>query len=349
MEKNRERYNLLTFYKFVDIDNPEQITDEHRLFLQDIGVKGRVYISSEGISSTVTANQGQTLAYKLYLENIPYFRDIPDIDDKATVVEEHKFSKLIVRHRKEIIALGEPYKASDIENSKRTLSPEKFKEMMEQKPDDFVIVDMRNNYEYELGHFKGAIPAGTESFRELPSLIDKYKEEFSNKNVLMYCTGGIRCEKAAVFLDRHGLNNFYQLDGGIVKYLNTFNDGNWLGNLYTFDNRVSTDVGDQITHSTISLCKFSGKPTTNMYNCRYGPCNRQYMATAEEYARHFGFCSQDCTDKAKHDFYIRPDKLIDSMNYKELRGKIKADPNLKESITAQMLAHVQKHLDGVQF
>lgn len=142
---------------------------------------------------------------------------------------------MIVKYRKEIVALGEVVTAEQVKNSYQTISPDEFKSMLEKGEGDLEILDMRNTYEYKLGHFKNAVPAGTTNFREMLEMVEKYKEKFSDKKVVMYCTGGIRCEKLSVLLSEHGFKNFYALHGGVVGYTNKFNDGSRLGNLYTFD------------------------------------------------------------------------------------------------------------------
>jgi UPF0176 protein len=120
-------------------------------------------------------------------------------------------------------------------------------------------------------------------------------------------------------MQKAGLTNTYQLDGGVVKYINTFNDGNWEGNLYVFDDRVSQKVGDEKTHITIGECIYSGKKTDNCENCRYSPCNARIIADLEEYRNHAGFCSRECADKALSDTLVRTDIRMDRINYKQER------------------------------
>jgi UPF0176 protein len=341
-------FKLLTFYKFVDIENPEEEVKKQKQYCQDIGMKGRIFIGEEGINAQITCNKGQEQAYRIFLENSVYFKDIPDIDIKAVKVDEHKFPKMIVRYRKEIVALGVVYKAEEILKSKRKLSVDEFKKIMDSGEDKYAILDMRNNYEFKLGHFKNAVPADTISFREVTQFVDKYKEQFAGKEIIMYCTGGIRCEKLSVLLDQHGLPGVYQLDGGVVKYVNSYNDGNWLGNLYTFDDRISSQVGDEKTHRIISRCHFTGEPNEDYHNCRYGPCNAQIIAKPKAYRKHLGFCSEDCAKNAFTDLFIR-DVKWDPINYKELRGKIKQNENKREEVTELIQSHLKKWLAGIEF
>ncbi len=347
--RKAKKYILLTYYKFVDLDNPLQIVEEHKNFCMDIGLLGRIFIGEEGISGTVSGLPGQIEAYKLYLKSKEYFNDVPDIDIKATAVDSHKFDKLIVRYRKEIVALGATYSADEIKKYAHRMSIDQFKNLIDTGADNFVILDMRNDYEYQLGHFKGAVPAGTFQFRELRNIIDRYKQEYAGKEIVMYCTGGIRCEKASVMLEKEGLPGVYQLDGGVVKYVNTYNDGNWLGNLYTFDGRISTQVGDKDTHTVISNCHYTGEPAEDFFNCRYSPCNYHFIAKPEEYKYHFGFCSEDCLNNAKNDLYVRNDFDIDPLNYKELRGKIKSKPEIYDDIKEMINLHLDKMTKGIDY
>lgn len=349
MIKPDTNFKLLTFYKFVDIDNAREVAEEHKTFCQGIGMRGRIYIGEEGISATVTVNQGQLMAYKLYLNSIPYFRDIPDIEIKANDVDSHKFDKMIVKYRKEIVVLGAVYQAKDIENSKVKMSIEEFKNILDSEDDSYVILDMRNNYEYKLGHFKNAIPAGTFHFRDLDKHLSDYKQQFQDKKIVMYCTGGIRCEKAAIMLEKSGLEGVFQLDGGVVKYTNVFDDGNWLGNLYTFDGRVSTKIGSKPTHFIISECHYTGEPAEEMFNCRFTSCNQQFISSFDEFKKHFGFCSEKCVKDALNSLLIKNDFTIDNLNYKQLRGRIKSHPNETDSIRQIINNHVSKHLEGIEF
>ncbi len=318
--RHKPKYELLTFYKFVDIPEEEvsEIAQEHLDFCRDIGLKGRIYIGTEGISSTVTGNLGQTRAYRMFLENSKYFQNIPDIDTKATPVNDHKFPRMSVKIRHEIVTLGTKVTAEEVKKYKKELTPDEFKAILDgDKADDYLILDMRNDYEYRLGHFKNAIPAGTVNFREVPQLLEKYGEQAKGKKIIWYCTGGIRCEKAAVLANRDTDTEFYSIQGGVVKYVNEHNDGNWLGNLYTFDDRVSTFVGDEKTHTIIGECQYTGEKTDNCENCRYAPCNARLIATPDAYRKNFGFCSEECYLKARQDGLVRSVSW-DKMDYKKL-------------------------------
>ena len=314
------KYTLLTFYAFVDIPESEldSIAQDHLDFTRDIGLRGRVYIGTEGMSSTVTGNQGQCRAYREYLKWSKYFKDIRDIDSKSTPVDDHQFARMSVKIREEIVTLGERVTAREVQKYHREITIADFKAVIDDKNDEYAILDMRNDYEYRLGHFRWAIPAGTDNFREVPKLLEKYKREFAGKKVVFYCTWGIRCEKASVIMNKAGMTDLYSLEGWVVKYVNEYNDGNWMGNLYTFDGRVSTQIGDVSTHTTIGECCYTGEMTDNCENCRYSPCNARLIATERSYRKHLGLCSKECYEKARIDGFVK-DIEWDRFDYKSSR------------------------------
>ena len=342
-------YTLLTFYKFVDIADPHAEVAEHSAFCKDVGLKGRIYIGEEGISATLTGNDGQIKAYKLYLQSSKYFQNIPDLDIKATRVDEYYFDRMIVKYRKEIVALGTPVTQAEIEQYRKEMSTEDFKKLIDSGDlEDRVIIDMRNDYEYKLGHFKNAIPAGTVNFREVPELLEKYKKLFGEKKIVRYCTGGIRCEKLSAIVHKAGLDNVYALDGGVVRYVNEYNDGNWLGNLYTFDGRVSARVGDDTTHTTIGECIYSGLKTDNCENCRYSPCNARIICRRNQYKRFMGFCSEECYQNAKRDMLIK-DADRDNFNYQAVRDALKDGTPEADGLVRTAQEHLEKEIAKAPF
>lgn len=345
----RKNYYLLAFYKFVNVPDPKTEVKNLGIFCNDIGMKGRIYIGEEGINAQCSVNEGQKAALLLYLNAHPLFNNIPDIEEKSTSVSDHQFPKMIVRYKNEIVVLGEVYNASEIEEVKYKISTDEFKNILDDKnPSDYLILDMRNNYEYELGHFKNSLPAGTMTFKETEKYIEQYRNEAGNKEVIMYCTGGIRCEKLAVLLKNSGMEKVKQLDGGVIKYTNLHDDGNWLGNLYTFDDRVSTYIGNAKTHTVISKCHYTGKPAEAMFNCRYGICNDQIIADPKEYKNHFGFCSEKCWHDAIDNLNIR-NADFDLWDYNEIRRKIRRGIENNDDMKKKISEHFEKNLSKINF
>lgn len=349
--KHKPKFSLLTFYKFVNIPENEvmDIALEHLDFCRDLGLKWRVYIGTEGISSTVTGNTWQLWSYRHYLENSHYFRDIKDIDAKATPVDDHQFPRMSVKVRDEIVTLGSKVTAEEVLKFHKEISPEGFKALLDSgKTDDYVILDMRNDYEYDLGHFKNAVPAWTLNFREVPKLLEKYKNEFGKKKVIFYCTGGIRCEKLSVLMTQEWFDELYSLQWGVVKYVNKYNDGNWLGNLYTFDDRISTQVGDETTHTTIGKCIYTEEATDLIHNCRYAPCNAHFLATQKAFRSHGGFCSEECYHKAQEDGLVRVVDW-DQYDYKNRMREVHRGERDLEATRQEIKIHIKKEFGKSQF
>lgn len=347
--RHKTTYKLLTYYKFINISDAHEQVAAHKIFCDDIGMKGRIYIGPEWISATMTCNAGQYEAYILFLLANPYFADlITQIEEKATVEDGHKFEKMIVRYRDEIVALGKKVTQEQIDDANRVLSIDEFKQVMDTNSNEWAILDMRNDYERQLGHFKNALPAGTVNFREVQDLITKYKEKLADKKVLMYCTWGIRCEKLSALLQEEWVDNFYGLEGGVVQYTNAYNDGNRLGNLYTFDGRVSCPIGDQNTHQTIAHCIYTDDPTNHCENCRYSPCNARIICKSSAYRAHFGFCSTACAESAAQDILVK-NADRDDMDYKDARSKIKHEPDFSQKIIKKTQEYIRKHISNIEY
>lgn len=347
---HKPKYKLITFYKFVNIpeDELKKVSQEHLDFCRDIWLKGRIYIWTEGISSTVTGNIWQCKAYKMFLDSSKYFQNVEWFDEKASDVDGHKFPRMSVKIREEIVKLGVKVTEEEIKKYDKRLTPDEVKKIIDEGNDDYLILDMRNDYEYRLWHFKGAIPAWTVNFREVPKLLEKYGEQAKGKKILWYCTGWIRCEKASVLANKEWDTEYYAIEWGIMGYINKHNDWNWLWNLYTFDDRVSTFVWDSETHTTIWECCFSGKLTDNCENCRYSPCNARLIADKKEYRKHMGFCSEECFCNAKKDWLIK-DVDFDSLNYQNLRNDSKNNPENKEKNLEKIAKHLDSNLEWVTF
>lgn len=340
----RNIYTLLTYYKFVSIPDLEGEIKEHKKFCTQIGMKWRIYIGPEWISATLTGNDGQVMAYKLYMQSKYWLRDVDFLDLKATKVDDYYFDKMVCKYRDEIVKLDYMVTQEEVEKYKQEISIEDFKQIMENWDDKkYAILDMRNSYEYKLWHFRYAEPSGTVNFREVWELIEAYKARFGNKKVIMYCTWGIRCEKLAVMLHKYWLKNFYSLQSGIVGYVNYYDDGNWLWNLYTFDGRVSTHIWTKKTHTTIWRCIYTDSLTDNIENCRYWPCNARIICKPKEYRKHLWFCSLECYIKAKKDLRIKDDSF-DKNNYQDIRNKIKKYPKQEEQYKTKVVNFLDSRL-----
>ena len=232
MEKSL--YRVLLYYKYVPIEDPETFAVEHLEACKEIGLKGRILVGTEGINGTCSGTVEQTDAYMDLLKSDERFADMVFKIDEA---DGHAFKKMHVRARQEIVNLSLEEDINPNELTGKRLSPEEwFKQMQEE---DTIIIDARNDYEFDLGHFRGAVRPDIENFRDLPEWIRDNKEQFEGKKILTYCTGGIRCEKFSGWLVREGFEDVSQLHGGIASYgKDPVAKGQlWDGQMYVFDER----------------------------------------------------------------------------------------------------------------
>jgi UPF0176 protein len=188
----------------------------------------------------------------------------------------------------------------------KRLSPEEFHEMLQR--DDVVVLDGRNDYEYEIGHFRKAIRPDVRTFREFPEWIQAHRDEFQGKKVLTYCTGGIRCEKLSGYLLKQGLDEVYQLDGGIVTYGKDPKVKGHLfdGKCYVFDGRIAVRINHTDEDTVIAHCSHCGQPSDRYINCAYLDCHRQHICCEQCEQMTAGFCSEECEVSAKREGRIDP-------------------------------------------
>ncbi|WP_336787187.1 oxygen-dependent tRNA uridine(34) hydroxylase TrhO [Paenibacillus sp. MMO-177] len=285
-------YRILLYYKYVHIENPEQVTAEHLRFCKELGLKGRILISDQGINGTCSGTTQQTDAYMAYMNEHPLFKDITYKIDES---EGHVFKKLFVRHKNELVTLRYKKKMDPNVLTGKRLSPKQFYEQLQQ--DDVIIIDGRNDYEYDIGHFRGAIRPTVESFREFPEWIRKnLPEDAKNKPILTYCTGGIRCETLTGVLLEEGFTDVAQLEGGIVTYGKDeeVKGRLWDGKCYVFDDRISVPINRTEEDVVIGKCHHCGKPEDRYVNCANVTCDKRHICCEECEAEHERHCSEEC-------------------------------------------------------
>ncbi|KAB7668844.1 rhodanese-related sulfurtransferase [Bacillus sp. B1-b2] len=283
-------YRVLLYYKYVTIENPEEFTMEHLAFCKELGLLGRILVSSEGINGTVSGTVEQTDKYMEFFKQDPRFADtIFKIDEE----DGHAFKKMHVRTKKELVNLNLENDVNPLETTGKHLKPDEWLEQM-QSPDT-VIIDARNDYEFDLGHFRGAIKPDIETFRELPEWIKENKEMLEGKKILTYCTGGVRCEKFSGWLLKEGFEDVSQLDGGIVTYGKDpeVQGELWDGQCYVFDQRISVPVNRK-EHVVVGRDLFSGEPCERYVNCANPECNRKMLCSEENEEKYMRSCSHEC-------------------------------------------------------
>ncbi|WP_223590323.1 oxygen-dependent tRNA uridine(34) hydroxylase TrhO [Neobacillus bataviensis] len=285
-----QEYRVLLYYKYVQIENPEETVNEHRQVCQDLGLLGRIIIASEGINGTVSGTIKQTDDYIKWMDEHPLFSGTVFKIDEAT---EHAFKKLRVRHRPELVTLRLEDDVDPHVLTGKHLKPREFFEAMQRE--DTVVIDARNDYEFDLGHFRGAVRPDILNFRDLPQWIRENKQEFEGKKILTYCTGGIRCEKFSGWLRQEGFEDVSQLEGGIVTYGKDpeVQGELWDGQLYVFDERISVPVNRK-EHVVVGKDFYTGEPCERYVNCANPECNRKILCSEESEHKHLRSCSHEC-------------------------------------------------------
>ncbi len=308
-------YRVLLYYKYVTIDDPETFAQEHLDFCKSLGLKGRILVSTEGLNGTLSGPVEATEKYKEHVRSDERFKDIVFKEDKA---EEHAFKKMHVRPRKEIVAFDLDEDVNPKELTGKYYSPSEFKEAL--LSDDTIILDARNDYEYDLGHFRGAVRPDITRFRDLPDWIRNHKDELSGKKIVTYCTGGIRCEKFSGWLKREGFEDVGQLEGGIATYgKDPETQGEyWDGKMYVFDERISVDV-NHVNKTVVSKEWFDGTPCERYINCSNPECNKQILVSEENEERYLGACSYECAADERNR-YVKRHNISDEEKQRRLEN-----------------------------
>ncbi|MGM8215371.1 oxygen-dependent tRNA uridine(34) hydroxylase TrhO [Bacillaceae bacterium W0354] len=299
-------YRVLLYYKYVKIDNPEEFTEQHLEFCKDLGLKGRILIAEEGINGTVSGTVEQTDAYMETMKEDSRFEDMIFKIDEA---DGHAFKKMHVRHRPELVTLRLEDDIDPNELTGNYLAPKEFYEMMQKE--NTIVIDARNDYEYDLGHFEGAVRPDIKAFRELPEWIRENKEMLEGKRILTYCTGGIRCEKFSGWLKKEGFEDVHQLHGGIVTYGKDpeVKGRRWNGKCYVFDERISVPV-NQVEHVVVGKDYFTGEPCERYVNCANPECNKQILCSEENEHFYMRGCTHECRVHPRN-MYVKEHNLTE--------------------------------------
>ncbi|WP_284928391.1 oxygen-dependent tRNA uridine(34) hydroxylase TrhO [Candidatus Phytoplasma sp. AldY-WA1] len=291
MSSKKENYLIILFYNYTHIEDPEKFKEEHWNYCQKLGLLGRIIISSEGINGTLSGFKEDIETYMAYLKKIKGFENI---DFKIDAHHKHVFPRLSIKVRKEIVALKLDKDLVPESNPDNYLEPKKFFQTLKEK--DVVVLDVRNDYEYDLGHFRNSINPKISNFRDFPEWVEKNLSFLKNKKVLTYCTGGVRCEKASILLRSKGLNEVYQLKGGIIKYSQEPEVQGQLfdGQVYVFDQRIAVKVNKK-ENIIVGRDFFDQKPCERYINCGNPSCNKQILCSEENEMNYLGSCSLECS------------------------------------------------------
>ena len=310
----RESFNRITcsFYKYCFIDNPEGLRNKLYSDLIEQDILGRIYVSKEGINAQISIPEHNVDNFKSYIHSIDVFSDIKF---KHAVEEGTSFLKLKILVRDEIVAYKVPQESYDMNNTGVHLKPVDFNRSIKEK--DSIVVDMRNYYESEVGRFKNAIIPDAHFSKELLPKVAEVLEGKEDKKVHLYCTGGIRCEKASSYLIKKGFKEVYQLEGGIIQYAHDMKENNlkseFIGKNFVFDDRM----GERVTNDIIGKCHQCKTPSDDHKNCKNDACHLLFIQCDKCAEKYNDCCSNACNEFLQLDI--------------ETQKKLRKDENKKVS------------------
>lgn len=288
-EENFQR-TTISFYRYVMIGDTEEMRDQLYREWDALNCFGRIYLAHEGINAQMSIPEANLSAFLEKLDQIPEFSDMPI---KYAVEDDGKsFFKLIIKTRKKILADGQDDDAYDVSNVGKHLSALEFHELS--KDGENLIIDIRNRYESEIGHFEGAVCPEADTFRDEITMVADMFHDQKEKKVLLYCTGGIRCEKASAFLKHKGFKDVNQLHGGVIEYARQVKklnlESRFIGKNFVFDNRMGERISDQV----ISSCHRCGEPCDQHVNCANDACHLLFIQCKYCAEKNNHCCSDEC-------------------------------------------------------
>jgi len=290
---------VLLYYKYTEVENPEDLRESQFELCSKLGLKGRILIAKEGMNGTIGGSEESCMEYIRVTSNIKGF---DGIDWKISHNTDDSFPKLKVVVRDEIVSFKAPV---NLKNKAPYILPEEMKELLD-KQEDVVILDARNNYESKIGKFKNAIAPDIQNFREFPEFV-KTIAHLKDKPIVTYCTGGIRCEKASAYLIEQGFKDVRQLHGGIAQYGEKAGGKDFEGTMYVFDKRIHIPVNTE-NPEIISECHHCGIKVARYINCCNAECNKQIIVCEDCDIKFKGGCSLECQELSRYKL-VAGDKL----------------------------------------
>ena len=317
-----EDFNRLTlsFYKYIEIENPEDLRDQMYRDLSSMKILGRIYIATEGINAQISIPEQSNDDFLNYMSCSEV---LSDAYIKQAIEDGDSFYKLKIKVKNEIVAYGLDKSQYDMKSVGKHLNPEEFNRAIEDS--NCTVIDIRNHYESEVGHFTDAILPDVDRSQDLLPEVKKILEGKEDEKILLYCTGGIRCEKASSYLIKNNFTNVNQLDGGIINYANQVKNkkikSKYIGKNFVFDNRL----GERITSDIISICHQCDNKSDSHTNCANDLCHLLFIQCDDCQSHYSGCCSKECSDylELSDEKKLSRKKDFLSYNEKRLKGKIK--------------------------
>ena len=290
---NKSIFQVLLYYRYVDIKDPEKIKDQQRQLCEKLNLKGRIIVAKEGINGTLEGTLKNTEKYIKAMEKSKYFKGIVYRKSKGT---GSAFPKFVLRVRDDIVSSAiKGLSLNPKEITGKYITPEELHSWIHSEK-EFFLVDMRNDYETDVGYFKNSILSPFENFRDLPKILP-ILENIKGKTIVTVCTGGVRCEKASGFLLKNGFSDVYQLEGGIVTYMEKYPNEDFLGTLYVFDGRITMGFNiEDKKHVVVGKCKFCLTPAEKYYDCKNLYCvgKRHFISCEKCIQKTRSYCIKDC-------------------------------------------------------
>lgn len=297
-------YSIISFYRYININHPEQLQQQLTTFCTEHHLLGRILLATEGINGAICGQTTEIKLFQTFLQNNPTFQNITFREQSSPINTYHK---LVIKIRKEIVAFGTPVNPKNTadyltpkqlnelylqqdqqKNQKQKANKEEHSNLKDNHRQEFIVVDARNDYEFKVGRFKNAIPLKMHNFREFPNA-SKELEPHKDKKIILFCTGGIRCEKASAYLKEQGFPAVYHLKGGVIEYLNSDHHSNWEGGLFVFDDRLVSP-----SDTTLTNCTHCTKPSAQYYNCYNVSCDQLFICCTSCIKEHQSCCSTKC-------------------------------------------------------
>ena len=287
--QEKEPRTTLSFYRYFQIQDPQAFRDQMYKSFRQLKVFGRIYVAYEGINAQLSVPQSNLDSLRQWLDGI---EPLQGVRLNQAVDDGKSFWVLKVKVRDKIVADGINDQAFDMRKKGKYLDAEEFNRLTDDPKT--ILVDMRNHYEYEVGHFDQAIEVPSDTFREQLPMVAEMLQDKKDSPVIMYCTGGIRCEKASAYMLHRGFKNVFHLEGGIIHYANTVKEkgieNKFLGKNFVFDERLGERIGEQV----IARCHQCGKPCDLHKNCRNPGCHLLFIQCDECAQKYDGCCSPEC-------------------------------------------------------
>lgn len=328
--QEKEPRTTISFYRYFNIADPKFFRDELYKNLFALKVFGRIYIAAEGINAQVSVPASNYEKLKAYLDSIP---GLDKLRLNIAVDDDGKsFWVLKIKIRDKIVADGISDPDFDMSKKGKYVDAKGFNRLA--KDPQTILIDMRNHYEYEVGHFKDAIEIPSDTFRDQLPMAVEMMQEHKEKNIIMYCTGGIRCEKASAYMLHNGFQNVYHLEGGIINYTRMVNaeglENTFIGKNFVFDDRL----GERITEEIISHCHQCGKPCDTHTNCKNEGCHLLFIQCDSCAEKYNGCCSEAC-----HEVSLLPED-----QQKELRKGIDKGQHIFNKAKSRLLPLIKNKL-----